>query len=131
MHRRDELHLASLLPLAFGLFGLHIVASTLQFRVYWSPLRGILVGSVLLVTSVLAVWQLWRGTARAPIALGMAGCCALGALLALDWLFPLINATTEPPSVLERLWYPLTLVLLTAVTAATVYRVRRLIAQAP
>ena len=131
MHRRDELHLASLLPLAFGFFGLHVITSTLKFRAYWSPVPGLLAGGVLLMTAALAIWQLWRGTARAPIALGIAGSCAFGALLALDRLFPLITATTEPPTVLERLWYPVTLVLLVAVTTATVYRVRRLVAQAP
>jgi len=131
MLRRNELYLASLLPIVVGAFGLYVVAGTLRFRAYWSPLPGVLVGVVLLVNAALAVWHVWRGTARAPVVIGVAGGCALGAMLGLDWLFPIVNATSEPPSVMERLWYPLALVLLTALTTATVYHVRRLVARAP
>jgi hypothetical protein len=95
------------------------MASSVQLRPYFPPARGVLAGAIVLVTAGIATNQLWRATRTAPALLLAAGAFLFTVVGALPWLFPLVNASSEPPSFLERYAFPAVLLLILIVTLGT------------
>ena len=106
----------TLIPALFGLFGVALSVGSVQARRYWAPAPGILVGSI--VSAAVAARQLWQVARNATAAIACAGVCGFGALYATPSLFPLVNASSEPPSFLLLHGFSIALFTAAALTAA-------------
>jgi hypothetical protein len=95
---RIHLRIIALIPLLFGIFGLALLATSIQLRHYWAPAPGILIASTVVISAALAIYLLWRAARSATAVVATAGVCCFGALYAVPRLFPLVNASDEPPS---------------------------------
>lgn len=102
---RTQLRLIALVAALFALVGLTLIAISYEVRRYWSPTPGVFLGSLTIVTAAVAARQLWRATGAAPPALAVAGLAACASVVAVPWLFPLVHASSEPPSFLEAYGY--------------------------
>jgi hypothetical protein len=119
------MRLALALPLTFIALAAAEAWWTWQSREYWSPVPGIAVASLVLVTACVAIWTLWSGRPFAPTAIALNGVCTLGMAVALPWLFPIVIATTEPPTLFERVRYPLGVVAIVVCSVVYVWGVGR------
>ena len=125
MTPRRQMRLAIALPLTFIALAAAQVWWTWQFREYWSPMPGIAVGVLVMVTACIAIWALWSGRTFAPTAITLNGVCTFGMAVALPWLFPVVAATTDPSTLFERVRYPLGLLAIVVCSIACVRVVRR------
>jgi hypothetical protein len=121
---RTQLRALAVVPVFFSFIGISVIAFTLLFRRLWSPVPGIGVGAVVVVASAVAVAALWRASPRAPVALMTSGAVTLVAYLLLDRLFPLVQASSEPPPPFAQYWYPANLVAIVVLTIASAWGAR-------
>ena len=104
----------------FGFIGACIIAFTLPFRHFWSPVPGVGIGSAIIICAVSASWMLWRANPYAPLVLALSGLLTIGAGLLLDWLFPLVNASDDRPLPLAQYYYPAALGIVVIFTVVSV-----------
>jgi len=102
---RSVLRRLALIPLLHALFGAWVITATASLRQYWSPVPGYLAGTSLVLVAMVTVRQLWLPKSRAALWVGISGGVTTVVLLLLGYVFPLVNATTEPPSLIWRAWY--------------------------
>jgi hypothetical protein len=103
---RTRLRGLSLIPALYALFGLGIIAATVPFRHFWSPVPGYAAGAAILLVAMVTTRELWLARSRAPLGLLMSGVVTLAVLLLLNRIFPFVEASSEPPSLIARAWYP-------------------------
>ena len=109
MTPRSQLRLLSLVPLLYALFGLWLIAATFSARQYLSPVPGFAAGIGLGLVALVAIRCCWVAQSRTPLWLAVSGVAAIAVLLLMDRILPLVNAVMEPPTLVERMWYPMTL----------------------
>jgi hypothetical protein len=85
-------------------------------RSLWSPLPGFGIAALVLTTAAVAIRLVWRGHRFAPLSIGIAGVALFATFLSLGWLFPVVHASSEPPSIFEQYWYPTSLVVIAALS---------------
>lgn len=56
----------------------------------------------MIATACVATAQLWRAARQAPVLVLVAGGCLAGAIYAFPRFYPLVNASSEPMSLVER-----------------------------
>lgn len=116
----SRFRILALIPGFFGLLGLAIAVATVPFRRYWSPVPGVSAGLLTAVVGAVACRELWRAGSWSVVAAVASGALTLALFLFFNYFFPLVQATTEPPSIVERFWYPaivVTIVVLTCLAA--------------
>ena len=120
MTPRSRLRLLAVVPALFGLLGVAIAALTVPFRHFWSPVPGVGAGLLMAFVGAAACRELWRAGSRSVVAVIVSGALTLSVFLFFDFLFPLVNASSEAPSIFARLWYPgtvSTIIVLTSLSA--------------
>jgi len=93
-----------------------MIAASFSSRQSWSPVPGCGAGGVLAIVGAITIRQLWLARLRAPQWLAVSGIAAITVLLLLSRIFPIVDASSEPPSLLQRTWYPTTLGLVSVFT---------------
>ena len=83
------------------------------------------VSFVLAPLSALAALQLWRAARNAAVIFAVAGIAAFVMVYALPWLFPLVHASSEPPSFFEAYAYETALVLVVLIVAPLTWLAQR------
>lgn len=94
------------MPALFAVFGALVVDGAVRLRQYLSPVPGYAVGGVVVVAAAMAARELWKATPRAPAAMLASGGVTIIALRLLFWVFPLVNASDEAPSIFAQMLYP-------------------------
>src|SRR5689334_5646604 len=82
-------------PILFAIVGSWLIDVSIVFRIYFAPAPGVVVGVFVLVVAAMAARQLWVG-ARATLAALFAGVAATAAVVALPFLFPMVEAAGDP-----------------------------------
>jgi hypothetical protein len=128
MNARARLRAISLIPSIFGLLGALLICNSVAFRSVVPPGRGIVVGAIVMAAAAVSIHQLWRGTRRSPAALLASTAATFGAVFAMHWIFPVVNASSEPPSFFEAHGWWLALFVLLALSTAGLWFARRSVA---
>ena len=119
MNPHTRLRILTLAPVINVLIGAEIGCLALLLRAYVPPAFGLVVSGSVVAGGAIAIRQLWRASPLAPIGLAVSGAITLCALLSLDRVIPLVNASSEPPSVFQRYWYPATFAFIVLLTGST------------
>jgi hypothetical protein len=130
MAERIQLRLIALVAGIFAVLGVALIVISFRVRRYWSPTPGVLIGSIVTTASSLAAFQLWRAARNAAVVFAAAGMTVIGLVYALPWLFPLVHASTEPPSFLEAHGYETALGLVAAIVALLTWLTQRSVRRA-
>ena len=93
-----------------------MIAVTLSARQYFSLLPGCAAGIGLAFVAAVAIRQCWLAQSRTPLWLAISGIAAIAIALFLDRIIPLVNAITEPPTLIERIRYPSMLAVIAVLT---------------
>ena len=112
MAERTRLRLIAVVAGIFAVLGIALIVISFRVRRYWSPTPGVLTGALVTMASALAALQLWRAARNAAVIFAVAGIAAFVMVYALPWLFPLVHASSEPPSFFEAYGYETALILL-------------------
>jgi len=115
---RAQLRWISLAPIVFALVGALLVVLGIDLRSAFSPTPGVLAGVIVIVAACVATAQLWRAARQAPVLVVVAGVCLAGAIYALPRFYPLVNASSEPMSLLEQNAFLIALVVVAVLTVA-------------
>lgn len=82
-------------PILFAIVGGWLVDFSITLRTYFAPAPGVVIGLVVLAVAAMAARQLWVG-ARATLAAFFAGVAATAAVVAIPFLFPMVEAAGDP-----------------------------------
>lgn len=120
MTSRAKPRLAIVAPAVDAAVGAYIIHFAIVAREVFPPHTGILTGLAVIAAAAVAAWQLWRSARGTSAVLLVAGLCALTGLGALPEIFPIVHASSEPPSFLESHGYEMAIgvVVLTTIAAA-------------
>ena len=130
MRHPPSIRVVTILPLTFVALAATEIAWTWRFRDYWSPVPGCAAGLALIVCAGIAVRTIWFRRPSAPLAIAVSGVSAFGLVLAVPWLFPLVNTTTEEPTLFQRFGYPVTLAAIALCSVVSVRFVNRALQRA-
>ena len=130
MAERTRLRLIALVAGSFAVLGIALIVISFRVRRYWSPTPGVLTGAIVTMTSALAAVQLWRAGRHAAVVFAGAGIAAFAMVYALPWLFPLVHASTEPPSFFEAYGYETALILLVLLVSPLTWLAHRSLGRA-
>jgi hypothetical protein len=125
------MRIAVTLPLTFIALAATEIWWTWQFREFQSPVPGFVAGSIVMVTASRAIHTIWSVRASAPANIAISGACAFGLGLALPLLFPIVRATTEEATLVERVRYPVGLAAIVLCTILSAGFARRSLRRKP
>jgi uncharacterized membrane protein len=83
-------------PVLFAIVGGWLIDFSIALRTYFAPAPGVVIGVVVLVVAAMAARQLWVGRRRATLAVFFAGVAATAAVVAIPFLFPVVEAAGDP-----------------------------------
>ena len=127
MSNQTYVRLVAVLPAAFAVYGGAVVVWTLQLREIFSPTLGVLIGALILLIAMAAVGTLLATSRWSVPALLLAGASAWGSFFALPRIYPLVNASSEPPSFLALYGWRGAMILVSLATVASAFWVQSLL----
>ena len=124
MSNQSFIRLIAILPAAFLLVGAELCRWALLLRDYTAPAPGLAAGAIICLASLWAIAALLAVSPRASRALIATGIATWIGVLASPLIVPIVNASSEPPSFVERFAWLGAAILVPVATAAAVVALR-------